>query len=197
MRHCWTINTDNSFNQYLHLNSLDKFLLLDQISVGRNRTRVFYSSNCPSINEALINEALFVHASSHPSCCCGNFSILIPKERRYCGLEISSGAAHPRLKQQRKFSILDRTEVGLLHARAAIREASNMNQTQDPDYVPIGPMYWNAKAFHIIHRSYLEMQKQFKLFVYIEGDISQSVYSMEGNFIHVIKLNDKFRTGDS
>ncbi|AES60658.2 exostosin family protein [Medicago truncatula] len=108
--------------------------------------------------------------------------------------------AHPRLKQQRKFSILDRTEAGLLHARAAIREASYSTQTQDPDYVPIGPMYWNAKAFH---RSYLEMEKQFKVFVYEEGEPPvfhngpcKSIYSMEGNFIHAIELNDQFRTRD-
>ncbi|XP_058747489.1 probable glycosyltransferase At5g03795 [Vicia villosa] len=100
----------------------------------------------------------------------------------------------------RKLSILDRTEAGLLQARAAIREAINSSQTEDLDYVPIGPMYWNAKAFH---RSYLEMEKLFKVFVYEEGEIPvfhngpcKSIYSMEGNFIHAIEINDKFRTRD-
>jgi hypothetical protein len=47
------------------------------------------------------------------------------------------------------------------------------------------------------------MQKQFKLFVYEEGEppgfhngSCKSIYSMEGNFIEAIKLNDQFRTGD-
>ncbi|XP_004497579.1 probable glycosyltransferase At5g03795 [Cicer arietinum] len=110
-----------------------------------------------------------------------------------------SYVAHQKMKQQRKFSILDRTEAGLLQARAAIREATNQT-LQDPDYVPIGPMYWNAKAFH---RSYLEMEKQFKVFVYEEGEPPvfhngpcKSIYSMEGNFIHAIEMNDQFRTRD-
>ena len=50
--------------------------------------------------------------------------------------------------KQPKLNILDRIEAGLRQARAAIREAKNGNQTQDPDYVPMGPMYHNAKAFH-------------------------------------------------
>ncbi|KAK7277463.1 hypothetical protein RJT34_22476 [Clitoria ternatea] len=105
-----------------------------------------------------------------------------------------------RQKQKRKFNILDRTEAILVQARAAIREARKGNQTQDPDYVPVGPMYWNAKAFH---RSYLEMERQFKVFVYKEGEPPvfhngpcKSIYSMEGNFIHAIEMNDQFRTKD-
>ncbi|XP_061352411.1 probable glycosyltransferase At5g03795 [Gastrolobium bilobum] len=103
-------------------------------------------------------------------------------------------------RQPRKFSILDRTEAGLLQARAAIREARNGNQTQDSDYVPVGPMYYNANAFH---RSYLEMEKQFKVYVYEEGEPPvfhngpcKSIYSMEGIFIHAIEMNDQFRTRD-
>ncbi|XP_057438194.1 probable glycosyltransferase At5g03795 [Lotus japonicus] len=105
-----------------------------------------------------------------------------------------------RPKQQRKYSILDRTEAGLLQARAAIREARNGNQTQDMDYVPVGPMYHKANAFH---RSYLEMEKQFKVFVYEEGEVPifhngpcRSIYSSEGNFINAIDMNDHFRTRD-
>ncbi|WJX84734.1 hypothetical protein P8452_67275 [Trifolium repens] len=100
----------------------------------------------------------------------------------------------------RKFSILDKTEAGLLQARDAIRKAKSGNQTQDIDYVPIGPMYHNPKAFH---RSYLEMEKQFKVFVYDEGEPPvfhngpcKSIYSMEGNFIHGIEMNEQFRTRD-
>ncbi|KAK7267849.1 hypothetical protein RIF29_20528 [Crotalaria pallida] len=111
-----------------------------------------------------------------------------------------SSVSNLRQKQPRKFSILDRTEAALGHARAAIREAKLRNQTQDPDYVPEGPMYWNAKSFQ---RSYLEMEKQFKVFIYEEGEPPvfhngpcKSIYSMEGNFIHAMEMNDQFRTRD-
>ena len=45
-------------------------------------------------------------------------------------------------------NVLERLEAGLVQARTAIREAKNGNQTQkDPEYVPVGPIYWNTKAF--------------------------------------------------
>lgn len=59
-------------------------------------------------------------------------------------------SSEPHLLQEQKenSNILDKIEIGLAQARAAIREARNGNPTQDSDYVPIGPMYLNAKAFH-------------------------------------------------
>ncbi|KAJ7976029.1 Exostosin-like [Quillaja saponaria] len=103
-------------------------------------------------------------------------------------------------RRQRKFTSLNRTEISLIQARAAIRKAKNGNPMHDPDYVPVGPMYLNANAFH---RSYLEMERQFKIFVYEEGEPPvfhngpcKSIYSMEGNFIHGLEMNSQFRTRD-
>ncbi|XP_027173890.1 probable glycosyltransferase At5g03795 [Coffea eugenioides] len=85
---------------------------------------------------------------------------------------------------------------------------ANGNQSSyDPDYVPTGPMYWNAIAFHRYAAistlwSYLEMERQFKVYVYKEGEPPifhngpcKSIYAMEGNFIHQMEMT-KFRTRD-
>ncbi|XP_021743191.1 probable glycosyltransferase At5g03795 [Chenopodium quinoa] len=94
---------------------------------------------------------------------------------------------------------LDKLEIGLQKARAGIKEAKFTNRTyDDPDFKPVGPMYWNSNAFH---RSYLEMEKRFKVFVYEEGETPlfhngpcKSIYSTEGNFIHLMEINNQFRT---
>ncbi|KAB1221222.1 hypothetical protein CJ030_MR2G020380 [Morella rubra] len=106
----------------------------------------------------------------------------------------------PRVKAGPGYTNLERLEAGLRRARAAIKEAKHANETQNNDYVPIGPMYRNANAFY---RSYLEMEKQFKIFVYEEGEPPlfhngpcRSIYSTEGNFIHGIEMNSQFRTRD-
>lgn len=45
---------------------------------------------------------------------------------------------------------LDKVEYGLARARASIKEAASKNKGQelDHDYVPGGPSYLNAYAFH-------------------------------------------------
>ncbi|KAF9591717.1 hypothetical protein IFM89_006063 [Coptis chinensis] len=98
-------------------------------------------------------------------------------------------------------SKLGKLELGLARARTAIREvARNGNQTTDHYYMPQGPIYKNPSAFQ---RSYLEMEKQFKVFIYEEGEPPlfhngpcKSIYSMEGNFIHELEINPQYRTRD-
>ncbi|XP_059296543.1 probable glycosyltransferase At5g03795 isoform X2 [Lycium ferocissimum] len=97
-------------------------------------------------------------------------------------------------------SSLERVEAGLVRVRADIKEAQSKNQTfDDPEYVPTGQIYGNPTAFH---RSYLEMEKHFKIYVYEEGDppvfhysASQGILGIEGILIHQIEIS-KFRTND-
>lgn len=103
-------------------------------------------------------------------------------------------------RRRRQYSSLDKLEAGLRRARSAIKESKTGNQTTDPDYIPNGPIYWNANSFH---RSYLEMEKQLKVYVYDEGEPPlfhngpcKSIYSMEGNFIHRMETDSHFRTKD-
>lgn len=59
--------------------------------------------------------------------------------------------------------------------------------------------------YNIIYRSYMEMERRFKVYVYSEGDPPMShhgpckdIYSIEGRFIHEIEHGGgKFRTTDA
>lgn len=52
------------------------------------------------------------------------------------------------MRVRKKYSSLVKIEAGLVQARAAIKEGENGNQIQDSNFVPKGPMYLNATAFH-------------------------------------------------
>lgn len=78
-----------------------------------------------------------------------------------------------KARKQREFTKLEKIEAGLRRARAAIKEAKFLNQTHDPDLVPSGPMYWNAKAFH-------------RLNFYIYGLIFSPVLAKSFSFFNII-----------
>ncbi|XP_059296285.1 probable glycosyltransferase At5g03795 isoform X2 [Lycium ferocissimum] len=103
------------------------------------------------------------------------------------------------ISSKKKLSNLERIEAGLGQVRAAIKAQSGNRTLDDPEYVPKGPCYWNPSAFH---RSYLEMEKHFKIYVYEDGEppvfhysSSEGILGIEGILINQIELS-KFRTND-
>ncbi|KAK4377725.1 hypothetical protein RND71_004021 [Anisodus tanguticus] len=104
------------------------------------------------------------------------------------------------ISSKKKLSDLERAEAGLAQVSTAIKEAESKNQTlDDPEYVPKSPCYWNPSAFH---RSYLEIEKHFKIYIYEDGEppvfhysSSEGILGIEGILIHQIEIS-KFRTND-
>ncbi|XP_024032714.1 probable glycosyltransferase At5g03795, partial [Morus notabilis] len=112
-------------------------------------------------------------------------------------------------------SSLDKLEARLSRVRASIRReaalvkninistsnSSTLNyHLDDVHHVPRGRAYRNPNVFH---RSYLEMEKRMKIYVYEEGDVpifhggpSRSIYGTEGRFIYEMEKGTLFRTTD-
>ncbi|KAH6764759.1 glycosyltransferase [Perilla frutescens var. frutescens] len=97
---------------------------------------------------------------------------------------------------------IEKSEAILAKARSSIREAAGNKVDDDHDeYIPQGPAYWNANAFL---RSYKEMERVFKIYVYEEGELPifhngpcRSIYSTEGNLIYEMERNGFYRTRDA
>ncbi|KAJ9551610.1 hypothetical protein OSB04_015655 [Centaurea solstitialis] len=113
-------------------------------------------------------------------------------------------------KKKKRDEKLEKVEAELARARVLIRggaggcDQSNLNRScDDPDpdnYVPHGSIYRNPSMFH---RSYLLMEKLFKVYVYEEGEPplfhtgpTKSIYSMEGVFLNFMENDPHFRTSD-
>ncbi|CAA3012372.1 Hypothetical predicted protein [Olea europaea subsp. europaea] len=100
---------------------------------------------------------------------------------------------------------MEKIESDLVRVRELIKEAivNSRNSTlfvEDEDYVPKGQIYRNPYVFQ---RSYLLMERMFKIFVYEEGEPPlfhygpcKNIYSTEGIFLNMIELSTKFRTHD-
>ncbi|XP_047326351.1 probable glycosyltransferase At5g03795 [Impatiens glandulifera] len=98
---------------------------------------------------------------------------------------------------RKNYSNLERLEARLGQVRATIRKAKGDDRLTDSDFVLDGPMYWNPTAFH---RSYVEMEKQLKIFIYEEGEPPMFhngpcsfTYAIEGLFLNGMEVSP-FRT---
>ncbi|XVF71693.1 hypothetical protein PTKIN_Ptkin12aG0060500 [Pterospermum kingtungense] len=124
--------------------------------------------------------------------------------KEFTNLERVSDDESVRKRGKHRDEKLEKVETSLARARAWIREAilntpnSTSDDRQDLDYVPQGNIYKNAHAFH---RSYLLMEKMFKIYVYEEGEpplfhygTCKNIYSMEGVFFSLIEQDKIYRT---
>ncbi|MED6111931.1 hypothetical protein PIB30_056851 [Stylosanthes scabra] len=112
-----------------------------------------------------------------------------------------------------------KVEEDLAGARASIRKAAAAAEDEDIErssvgdggagyddgggdrYIPAGNVYRNSRLFY---RSYLEMEKRLKVYVYQDGELPithdgpcKDIYSIEGRFIQELEHGGgKFRTHD-
>ncbi|XP_075510073.1 putative glycosyltransferase At5g03795 [Primulina tabacum] len=114
--------------------------------------------------------------------------------------EVDQPPAMMENEDRKELSDLEKVEASLARARATIQEARRNNETSyDSEYVPTGPMYRDPISFH---RSYLEMENLFKIYVYEDGEPplfhyskSLGILGIEGILIHQLEIS-RFRTGD-
>ncbi|OMO75599.1 Exostosin-like protein [Corchorus capsularis] len=127
---------------------------------------------------------------------------LVPKHNESEEIDVTKSSA--KRDHVKRYSKLEKVEVKLAKARSSIKQAALVRNFtsihQDPDYVPHGLIYRNPNAFH---RSYLEMEKLFKIYVYPEGEPPifhngpcRSIYSSEGRFIHELEKGKFYTTHD-
>ncbi|XP_060967061.1 probable glycosyltransferase At5g03795 isoform X1 [Cannabis sativa] len=108
-----------------------------------------------------------------------------------------------RRRRRRKSNLfLEKIEARLVKARDIIMNKNSNTSIKDWDFNPrLGSIYRNPRGFH---RSYLEMEKVLKIYVYEEGEgpifhegPCKNIYSSEGRFINEIeKEKTVFRTRD-
>ncbi|KAJ4975718.1 hypothetical protein NE237_000824 [Protea cynaroides] len=158
------------------------------------------SSSINKVDKIVPSDSSTTNSSSSPVLLLHGHSNLLLKSKGLDQVFKSS-----RSVKTKRISKQERIEADLARARASIREAAarsrNLTSTlPDSDYIPRGPIYRNPQAFH---RSYLEMEKVFKIFVYEEGEppmfhsgICKSIYSTEGLFIHEMEKKNPYRTKD-
>ncbi|XP_057536242.1 probable glycosyltransferase At3g07620 [Amaranthus tricolor] len=148
------------------------------------------------VNDPLLHSIAVIHNSS---------TLSKSEEKRQRAMKKLSDAINEVLLGRKKDEKIEHLELKLDRARALIKEAinqrSNISIEDGAQYVPHGNIYNNAFAFH---RSYLLMEKIFKIYIYEEGEVPlfhngpcKNIYSLEGIFVKSIEnQNNKFRTRD-
>nr|GLL36361.1 probable glycosyltransferase At5g03795 isoform X2 [Ipomoea trifida] len=121
-------------------------------------------------------------------------------DERQNGISFDDSEDSRKPMKRHTYTNMEIIEAGLARARASILNGGGGGtHTKDDDSVPVGPMYRNASFFL---RSYEEMEKTLKVYVYEDGQPPvahygpcKSTYAIEGNFIHAMDFSP-FRTND-
>ncbi|VAI71038.1 unnamed protein product [Triticum turgidum subsp. durum] len=103
-----------------------------------------------------------------------------------------SGAGRPSVERELDAARAAIRRAARRHGNNASSAAGTWFRGDDVDYALLARVYRNPAAFH---RSYVEMERRFKVYVYEEGEppllhlgLCKDIYTIEGRFIEQLEL---------
>ncbi|XP_021723185.1 probable glycosyltransferase At3g07620 [Chenopodium quinoa] len=188
--------SSNSFSNFFYFAPSSWFWPTTNTNSTQNNIVIHHGVTSSLSFDSLVHSLAVIHNSS---------TLSKSEEKRQRTMKKLRDEIDKVLIGRKKDEKVENMEEDLTRARILIKQAfesntSNIISLEDDDVQPHVNIYKNAFSFK---RSYLLMEKMFKIYIYEEGEPPlfhhgpcKGIYSMEGIFMNLIEKSNQFRTND-